>query len=69
MKTTTTTTTPASLVVKAYDRLKNNILKFKRLVDRPLTLSEKIMIGHLDEEMYYSHIDKELLLLPGKSYV
>ena len=66
---TTTTTTPASLVVKAYDRLKNNILKFKRLVDRPLTLSEKIMIGHLDEEMYYSHIDKELLLLPGKSYV
>src|SRR5918995_6667824 len=66
---TTTTTTPASLVVKAYEKLKNNILKFKRLVDRPLTLSEKIMIGHLDEEMYYSHIDKELLLLPGKSYV
>ena len=64
---TTTTTTPASLLIKAYEKLKNNILKFKRLVDRPLTLSEKIMIGHLDEKIY-SYLDNELLL-PGKSYV
>jgi hypothetical protein len=35
MVKTTTTTTPDSLVVKAYDRLKNNILKFKRLVETP----------------------------------
>jgi aconitate hydratase len=57
----------ASLVVKTYDKLKKNILKFKKVVDRPLTLSEKIIIGHLDEEMY-SYLDKEFLF-PGKSYV
>jgi aconitate hydratase len=64
---TATTTTPPSLVLKTYSKLKKNILKFKKVVDRPLTLSEKIIIGHLDEEMY-SYLDKELLF-PGKSYV
>ena len=57
----------AGLIAKAYDKLKNNTLKFKQVVDRPLTLSEKIIIGHLDEEMY-SYLDKENLF-PGKSYV
>ena len=57
----------AGLVVKAYDKLKNNTLKFKKVVDRPLTLSEKIIFGHIDEEMY-SYLDKEILF-PGKSYV
>ena len=51
MTTMTITTTPSSLVLKTYVKLKNNILKFKKVVDRPLTISEKIMIGHLDEEM------------------
>jgi aconitate hydratase len=57
----------AGLIAKAYDKLKNNTLKFKQVVDRPLTLSEKIIIGHLHEEMY-SYLDKEILF-PGKSYV
>src|SRR4030095_6221381 len=68
MTTTLTTTTPSSLVLKAYVKLKNNILKFKKVVDRPLTLSEKILIGHLAEEMTYPYLDNEILL-PGKSYV
>ncbi|HKG41574.1 MAG TPA: hypothetical protein VKA98_05505, partial [Nitrososphaeraceae archaeon] len=63
----TAATTPPSLVLKTYSKLEKNILKFKKVVDRPLTLSEKIIIGHLDEEMY-SYLDKELLF-PGKSYV
>ena len=67
MTTMTITTTPSSLVLKTYVKLKNNILKFKKVVDRPLTLSEKIMIGHLYEEMH-PYLDHELLL-PGKSYV
>jgi aconitate hydratase len=67
MTTMTITTTPSSLVLKTYVKLKNNILKFKKVVDRPLTLSEKIMIGHLYEEMH-PYLDNELLL-PGKSYV
>jgi aconitate hydratase len=58
----------AGLVAKAYDKLKNNTLKFKQVVDRPLTLSEKIIIGHLDEEMY-CYLEKEEILFPGKSYV
>ncbi|MBD0360000.1 MAG: hypothetical protein ICV56_04740 [Nitrososphaeraceae archaeon] len=57
----------AGLIAKAYDKLKNNTLKSKKVFDRPLTLSEKIIIGHLDEEMY-SYLDKEILF-PGKSYV
>jgi aconitate hydratase len=57
----------AGLVAKAYDKLKNNTLKFKNVFNRPLTLSEKIIIGHIDEEMY-SYLDKEILS-PGKSYV
>src|SRR5215208_4762480 len=63
----TAATTPPSLVLKTYSKIKKNILKFKKVVDRPLTLSEKIIIGHLDEEMY-SYLDEELLF-PGKSYV
>jgi aconitate hydratase len=39
-------------------------------VDRPPTLTEKILIGHVDEKMMtYSHIDNELLFVPGKSCI
>ena len=65
--TTVTTTSSFSHVLNTYTKLKNNISKFKKVIDRPLTLSEKILIGHLDEETY-CHIDKDLLI-PGKSYV
>ena len=61
------TTSPASLVSKVYAKLVENISKFKRAVGRPLTLTEKIIMGHLDEQML-SSIDKDLLV-PGNSYV
>ena len=41
-------TTPR-LVNKVYHKIQDNIAKFKRLVKRPLTLSEKILVGHLYE--------------------
>lgn len=41
-------TTPA-LVSKVYAKLQSNVEKFRKTVsNRPLTLSEKILIGHLD---------------------
>ncbi|MFN3654729.1 MAG: aconitase family protein, partial [Candidatus Nitrosotenuis sp.] len=41
-------TTP-KLVSGVYKKLEDNISKFRSLVKRPLTLSEKILIGHLAE--------------------
>jgi aconitate hydratase len=55
-------TTP-ELVYATYKKLKNNILGFRKIVNRPLTLSEKILIGHLVD------IDKKNEPQPGKSYV
>lgn len=36
------------LVLNVYKRLEENILKFRKLVGRPLTLSEKILAGHME---------------------
>ncbi|MGQ0377162.1 MAG: aconitate hydratase [Nitrososphaerota archaeon] len=36
------------LVFNVYKRLEENISKFRKLVGRPLTLSEKILAGHLE---------------------
>lgn len=41
-------TTPR-LVSKVYQRLQDNILRFRKVVKRPLTLSEKILVGHMYE--------------------
>lgn len=56
-------TTPA-LVGRVYEKLEANIARFRKLVgpSRALTLSEKILIGHLDGDSVY---DPER----GKSYV
>ena len=35
------------LVHSVYKKLQNNISEFRKIVNRPLTLSEKIIIGHL----------------------
>ncbi len=37
------------LVVNVYKKLEENISKFRKLVGRPLTLSEKILAGHLEK--------------------
>ena len=41
-------TTP-ELVFNVYQKLKENIGKFRNVVDRPLTLTEKILSGHFNE--------------------
>ena len=58
------TTTPR-LVSKLYYKLQDNISRFRKLVKRPLTLSEKILVGHLYE---IDSIDKNCLQ-PQKDYV
>lgn len=55
-------TTP-ELVSRVYDKLKENVSKYRKLVNRPLTLAEKILVGHLEE------IETAKSLEPGKSYV
>lgn len=45
-----TDTTP-ELVSRVYVKLKENILKYKEVVGRPLTLTEKILSGHFDQSM------------------
>jgi len=56
------TDTTAELVSNVYLKLKNNIVKYRNLVGRPLTLSEKILSGHLNE------ID-DTIFTGGKDYV
>jgi len=56
------TDTTAELVSNIYLKLKNNIVKYRNLVGRPLTLSEKILSGHLNE------ID-DTIFTGGKDYV
>jgi aconitate hydratase len=58
------TTTP-ELVSALYKKLQDNISEFRKIVDRPLTLSEKILIGHL----VGLDIKNEPQPEPGKSYV
>ncbi|HXU95538.1 MAG TPA: aconitase family protein, partial [Candidatus Nitrosotalea sp.] len=54
-------TTP-ELVSKVYNKIEENIAKYRKIVNRPLTLTEKILIGHLDD------IESANDLVPGKSY-
>jgi aconitate hydratase len=37
------------MVSKVYQRLQDNIFRFRKVVKRPLTLSEKILVGHMYE--------------------
>ncbi len=54
-------TTP-DLVSKVYTKIKENIIKYRKVVNKPLTLTEKILVGHLDD------IQTAKDLEPGKSY-
>src|SRR3989441_5401070 len=55
-------TTP-ELVSEVYKGLEENITKYRKMVNRPLTLTEKLLIGHLD------NIQTTKNLEPGESYV
>ena len=55
-------TTP-ELVSLVYNKIAENVSKYRKLVNRPLTLAEKILAGHLEE------IETAKNLESGKSYV
>jgi len=55
-------TTP-DLVSGVYKKLEENISKYRKVINRPLTLAEKILAGHLED------IDTSNDFEPGKSYV
>jgi aconitate hydratase len=54
------------VVAEIYRKLQDNILRFQIMTNRPLTLSEKVIIGHLDHEV---GPDLENNLERGESYV
>ncbi|MGD9674427.1 MAG: aconitate hydratase [Candidatus Nitrosocosmicus sp.] len=58
--------TTQELVSKKYEKLTQNILKFKQISNKPLTLTEKILIGHLDESTSFSEFNQ---LTPGNGYI
>ncbi|MER5175627.1 MAG: aconitate hydratase [Candidatus Nitrosocosmicus sp.] len=67
MKIEAQTTSP-KLVTKVYEKLQKNISIFRKVINRPLTISEKILIGHLDENVDFESSGGDALL-PAKSYV
>jgi aconitate hydratase len=58
--------TTANSITKIYEKLQNKISILKKATDRPLTISEKILIGHLAENIDFNSND---VLVRGKSYV
>jgi len=55
-------TTP-ELAAQVYKKAEENIKKFRKMVDRSLTLSEKILVGHFED------INDARNIATGKSYV
>jgi aconitate hydratase len=58
--------TTANSITTIYENLQNKISTLKKAADRPLTISEKILIGHLAENIDFNSYD---VLVRGKSYV
>lgn len=58
--------TTANSITKIYEKLQNKISILRKATDRPLTISEKILIGHLAEIIDFNSYD---ILVRGKSYV
>ena len=58
--------TTANSITKKYEKLQNKISTLRKTTDRPLTISEKILIGHLAENIDFNSYD---VLVRGKSYV
>ena len=54
-------TTP-EMVKGVYDKLEKNILKFRATLKRPLTLTEKILAGHLEDEFLDKLLDEKKIM-------
>ena len=48
------------MVKQVYDKLEKNIFKFKSTLKRPLTLTEKILAGHLEDKFLDKLLDKKM---------
>lgn len=59
-------TTTQELVSKTYKKIEQSILKFRQISNKPLTLCEKILIGHLDESTNFTEFNQ---LTPGNGYI
>ena len=44
---------------KVYEKLNKNILKFRKTINRSLTLTEKILAGHLEDEFLDKLVDEK----------
>jgi len=55
--------TTSDIVLSVYKKTEENIANFRKITNRPLTLSEKILIGHFED------IEDTKNIEPGKSYV
>ena len=53
-----TETTP-EMVKSVYTKLEKNIAIYRKAVNRPLTLAEKILAGHLDEQYLEKTLDND----------
>ena len=51
-------TTP-EMVKEVYHKLEKNIPKFRTTLKRPLTLTEKILAGHLEDEFLDKLLDEK----------
>ena len=51
-------TTP-EMVEKVYKKLEENVKKFRIALNRPLTLTEKILAGHLEDEFLDKNLDEK----------
>ena len=47
------------MVKNVYNKLEKNISKFRTTLKRPLTLTEKILSGHLEDEFLDKLLDEK----------
>jgi len=51
--------TTAKMVGNVYSKLEKNISTYRKTVNRPLTLTEKILAGHLEDNFLVKKLDSE----------
>jgi len=51
--------TTAEIVENVYSKLEKNVAVYRKTVNRPLTLAEKILAGHLQENFLEKNLDSE----------
>jgi len=51
--------TTAKMVETVYSKLEKNISTYRKTVNRPLTLTEKILAGHLEDNFLVKKLDSE----------